>query len=94
MAIAQAQITTGAGAAELIGPRSGRRLLIIRNHDATNAAVIGGSNVTATGATGGVQLKPGDPPLVITDGGEDDASDAWYAVAALGTPIVGVVEVY
>lgn len=92
--VAQAQLTTSASAQELIPPRSGRRLLVIRNHDATNAAVIGGPNVTATGAAGGIQLKPGDPPLIIAEGGSDAASDGWYAVAAAGTPIVGVVEVY
>lgn len=94
MAISQGQLTTSATAQELIGPRTDRKLLIIRNHDATNAVVVGGPAVTATGAAGGVQLKPGDPPLVISEGGSDSAGDAWYAVAAAGTPIVGVVEVY
>jgi hypothetical protein len=90
MALRQTQITTGAAAMKLVGPDTRRRALLISNHDATNAVVLGGSTVTATGiGTGGAQLKAATTFPIIEG---LMAQEEWWAVAAAGTPIVGVVE--
>lgn len=90
MALRQTQITTGASAMKLVGPDTRRRALLISNHDATNAVVLGGSGVAATGiGAGGAQLQKASV-LPIIEGLM--AQEEWWAIAAAGTPIVGVVE--
>ena len=94
MSLAQTQITVPtANAVKLCSLRSARRGLILRNHDATNFVVIGGPSVTLTGAAGGIELKPGDPPLVIAaDSTVNMAGEEFWAIANTGAVIVGVVE--
>ena len=94
MSLAQTQVTVPiANAVKLCSARSVRRGLIFRNHDATNFVVIGGPNVTLTGAAGGVQLKPGDSPLVIAgDATVNLAGEEFWAIASTAPVIVGVVE--
>lgn len=92
MSILTTQITTGATAQKLCAGRSSRRGLIIKNHDATNAVLIGNSAVAATGVTnGGLQLAAG-ATLQLTDFNASIQQDEFWAVAAAGTPIVSVLE--
>jgi pyruvoyl-dependent arginine decarboxylase (PvlArgDC) len=92
MALLQTQLTTNiTTAVKLAQARNGRRGLIIENHDTTNAVVLGGSSVAITGTAGGIQLKPGTI-LQLVDSNSTIQSEEWWAIAAVGTPIVGVVE--
>jgi hypothetical protein len=92
MSLAQTQITVPtANNTPLCGPRSSRRGLVFKNHDATNFVVIGGPSVTLTGAAGGVALKPGDI-WVIADATGTLACEGFYAIASVGAVIVGVLE--
>lgn len=91
MALLQSQITLTAGVPQkMCGPRTSRRGLIIKNHDAANPLELGGSTVTATGAAGGLQLKPNDV-LTLVDFNSTIQGEEWWAVSAAGG-IVSVVE--
>ncbi len=90
MALAQTQVTTNiTTAAKLVMGQTRRRGIVIKNTDATNNAVIGSSTVTAAGATGGLILKPNDS-FTAFEG--PMAQEEWWAIAAVGTPIISVVE--
>lgn len=92
MALIQTQIMLNAvTASKLCAARTGRKSLIIKNHDAAIVVTIGSSSVTATGATGGVQLKANDQ-LTLADPLSTLPQEEFWAIAASGTPIVGVIE--
>jgi len=91
MALLQTQITLTAGVPQkMCGPRTSRRGLIIKNHDAANPLELGGATVTATGGTGGLQLKANDV-LTLVDFNSTIQGEEWWAVSAAGG-IVSVVE--
>ena len=93
MSLAQTQITVPtANNTKLCGPRTSRRGLVLKNHDATNFVVIGGPSVTLTGAAGGVQLKPGDMWVIAGDATATLASEEFWAIASTGAVVVGVLE--
>jgi hypothetical protein len=97
MGVNQTQVTTGATpvpvfppaifTSNLTGAVTDPLPTMIRNLDATNTIFLGGSNVTAAGATGGFPLKPNES-LPINWLGTD--AQSLYALAGAGTPILAV----
>lgn len=93
MALQATQVSVPtANAIKLAGYRSGRRGLIIANHDATNFIVVGPSTVTLTGATGGIQIKAGTQMTIAGDATVGLAAEEWWAIASTGAVVAGVVE--
>jgi len=93
MALANTQISVPTAAAtKLVGYKSGRRGLIFANHDTTNFVVIGNSGTTLTGATGGIQLKPGAQLVIQADATEGLATEEYWAIASTAAVVVGVIE--
>jgi hypothetical protein len=80
------QVTTSATSASPLA-QGVQGPVVVANHDATNAVFIGPKTVTASGATGGLRVAPGQvvtlPPIW---------DDLW-GIAAAGTPVVSVAVV-
>lgn len=91
LAAIQKSIPT-ANAEKLCGFKSGRRGLIIANHDATNFVVVGPSSVTLTGGTGGVQIKAGNQLVLQADSTEGLPAEEWWAIASTSAVVVGIIE--